>query len=190
MPLLHRFLFPALWLGWAVYWAAMSRDVKATARRESPLSRLSHMGPLLLATLLLLAPSGSLPLLGERFLPRAAWPFWAGAALTAGGLLFSVWARRLIGRNWSGTVTVKEHHELITSGPYAIVRHPIYTGLLLAFTGTALHRGDWCGVLAVAIAFGAFWRKLRFEERWMLDQFGEAYRAYCRRVAALLPRVF
>ena len=92
-----------------------------------------------------------------------------------------------IGRNWSGTVTFKEGHELVTTGPYALVRHPIYTGLLLAFIGSAVGRGEWRGVLAVFIAFLALWRKLRLEERWMREQFGDAYDAYARRVAALVP---
>jgi protein-S-isoprenylcysteine O-methyltransferase Ste14 len=77
----------------------------------------------------------------------------------------------------------------VTSGPYRFVRHPIYTGLLLAFIGSALARGDWRGVLAVAIAFAALWRKLRIEERWMREEFGAAYEEYARRVAALVPFV-
>jgi protein-S-isoprenylcysteine O-methyltransferase Ste14 len=94
-----------------------------------------------------------------------------------------------LGKNWSGTVTIKEGHELIMSGPYAVVRHPIYTGLLLAFLGSALARGDWRAVLAFALAAAALWRKLRFEERWMRAQFGDAYAAYARRVSALVPFV-
>jgi protein-S-isoprenylcysteine O-methyltransferase Ste14 len=92
-----------------------------------------------------------------------------------------------IGTNWSGTVTIKQGHELVTTGPYALVRHPIYTGLLLALAGSALARGEWRGALAVLIALLALWRKLRLEEHWMREQFGEAYRAYSRRVAALVP---
>ena len=94
---------------------------------------------------------------------------------------------RYLGRNWGLTVTIREGHELITAGPYALVRHPIYTGLLLAFVGSAMARGEWRGVLAVAIASWTFWHRLRMEESWMRQQFGEAYQAYCRRVAALLP---
>jgi protein-S-isoprenylcysteine O-methyltransferase Ste14 len=130
-----------------------------------------------------------IPVLGERFLPMAAWPFWVGAAVTAAGLLFAVWARRHIGRNWSGIVTLKKDHELVTSGPYALVRHPIYTGLVLAFAGSAVARAEWRGVLAVVIVLWALWRKLRVEERWMREQFGDAYEAYRRRVSALIPFV-
>jgi protein-S-isoprenylcysteine O-methyltransferase Ste14 len=84
-------------------------------------------------------------------------------------------------------VTIKEGHELITGGPYAVVRHPIYTGLLVALTGTAMAIGELRALLAVAIASFAFWRKLLLEEQWMREQFGEQYQAYCRRVSALLP---
>jgi protein-S-isoprenylcysteine O-methyltransferase Ste14 len=76
---------------------------------------------------------------------------------------------------------------LIASGPYAIVRHPIYTGLIVAFIGSAMARGEWCSVSAVFIAWAALWRKLRLEERWMVERFGEQYIAYCRCVPALVP---
>ena len=189
MPTLYRYLFPAMWLSWAAYWWLSSRNVKSALRHESLASRLSHIGPLVLAALLLSVPSVPVPVLGERFLPLATWAFGVAATLTAAGLLFSVWARRYIGTNWSATVTIKEGHELITRGPYALVRHPIYTGLLLAFAGSAMAIGEWRGVLAVALASLALWRKLRLEERWMHQQFGEVYRAYCRRVPALIPFV-
>jgi protein-S-isoprenylcysteine O-methyltransferase Ste14 len=84
---------------------------------------------------------------------------------------------------------VKEGHELITSGPYALVRHPIYTGLLLAFAGSAMARGEWRGLLAEALVFGALWSKLRLEETLMRAQFGATYEAYSRRVAALVPYI-
>ena len=92
-----------------------------------------------------------------------------------------------LGRNWSATVTVKQDHELIRTGPYTSVRHPIYTGVLFGFIGTALAVGQWRGVLAVAIVFVAFWRKLRIEERWMNETFGEQYRQYRARTRALIP---
>ena len=189
MSLAYRYLFPALWLGWVAYWWVHARDVKAAERRESLASRLSHIVPLIVAVFLLWARSLPVPVLGERFLPWAPWTFWVGAALAAAGLLFSIWARHELGRNWSGTVTIKEGHELVTSGPYALVRHPIYTGLLLAFAGSALARGEWRGVLALLLAFWALWRKLGIEERWMREQFPDAYPAYAGRVAALLPFV-
>ena len=104
-----------------------------------------------------------------------------------GGLSFCVWARRVLGRNWSGIVTVKEGHELVREGPYRMVRHPIYTGLVLAFAGMALVDAQWRGVLAVAIGVGAFWRKLRLEERWMTEIFGQRYVEYREHTKALIP---
>jgi protein-S-isoprenylcysteine O-methyltransferase Ste14 len=80
-------------------------------------------------------------------------------------------------------------HELITSGPYAIVRHPIYTGLLTAFAGSAIARGEWRGVLATVLLVIVLWRKLRLEDEWMLSRFGEAYRTYAGRVRRLVPYV-
>jgi len=186
---LYYYLLPAMWLCWAIYWWAVSRDVKTTARRESISSQLSHIVPVMIAVILVSPTRFPVPVLGWRFLPFSPWQFWVGAALTLSGLLFTVWARVHIGKNWSGTVTVKQDHEMITSGPYSIVRHPIYTGLLLGFIGSALARGELRGIVAVALVFWALYRKLRIEESWMRDQFGDAYREYSRRVSALIPFV-
>jgi protein-S-isoprenylcysteine O-methyltransferase Ste14 len=87
-------------------------------------------------------------------------------------------------------VTVKDGHKLITSGPYAAVRHPIYTGLLLAFLGTAIARAEWRGLLALLLVFVAIRAKMKLEEQWMRAQFGESYESYSRRVAALVPYIF
>ncbi len=176
-----------LWIAWGIYWLVASRNVKTTARRESPLSRAGHVVPLILAALLLALPS--LPhgfLMGHVFRMTES-GYLIGVAVTLAGLAFSVWARVHLGRNWSGIVTLKLEHELIRSGPYRLVRNPIYTGLLLAFIGTAIARDQWRGWLAVIIAFAALWRKLRLEERWLTEQFGDAYRSYREQVAALIP---
>jgi len=187
MHLIHMYLFPAMWIGYVAYWWAMSKDVKATERREPSSSRWERLVLIVCSVALLSFPRVPFPLLNQRFLPTNAWPFWSGAAVTAAGLLFSVWARRRLGKNWSQEVTVKAGHELITSGPYALVRHPIYTGLLTGFAGSAIARGEWRGVLAVILIFVALWRKLRLEEQWMRANFGESYEAYSQRVAALVP---
>lgn len=187
MSLIYRYLFPGMWIAWVVYWTWVSRHVKRSERREGLGSRLLHVLPLLFAAWLLWGIRVPLALLNQRVFPWAPWEFWLAALITALGLLFTVWARVHIGRNWSGVVTIKEGHELVDSGPYALVRHPIYTGLLVAFIGSALARGDWRAVLAVLVAWAALWRKLRLEERWLTERFGEQYVAYCRRVPALVP---
>jgi protein-S-isoprenylcysteine O-methyltransferase Ste14 len=189
MPLVSRYTFSAMWLTWVLYWWIASRDVKNDARRESLSSRLVYIVPLVLAALLFSVQNVRFAFLGQRILPLAEWTFWLGSLLTAGGLLFTVWARVHLGKNWSGTVTIKQGHELITSGPYALVRHPIYTGLLLAFLGSAIALGDWRAVLAFVLAAAALLRKLVVEEHWMRQQFGDQYQAYSKRVAALVPFV-
>jgi protein-S-isoprenylcysteine O-methyltransferase Ste14 len=187
MTLAYRFLFPAMWLSWLAYWWAVSRRAKPTERKEPLAPRLLHVVPLSLAVAILLADRLPWAPLNERVFPWAPWEFWAAAAATAAGLLFTAWARVHLGRNWSAMVTLKQEHELITTGPYAIVRHPIYTGLLVAFIGSAVVLGEWRSLLAVVLALAALWRKLQVEELWMVERFGEEYAAYARRVPALVP---
>jgi protein-S-isoprenylcysteine O-methyltransferase Ste14 len=178
--------FLATWLGWALYWRAESRAAKANVWAESITSRLMHVVPTVIAALLLVL---DVPVWGldERLWPGSEVTAWAGWLVTVAGLSFTVWARRHLATNWSADVTLKENHELITSGPYGWVRHPIYTGLLLGFIGTALAVGRWRGVAAVGLMGLALWRKLRIEERGMRQLFGEQYTLYARRVSALIP---
>jgi protein-S-isoprenylcysteine O-methyltransferase Ste14 len=183
-------LFVVMWAGWAAVWMVMARRAKAPAQSESAASRLSHVGPLIIAAYLLAAPAPlPVPALHGRFVPLAIWPSALGAALGFAGLAFCVWARVTIAANWSSDVQLKRGHELIVAGPYALVRHPIYTGLIMMFAGTALAVGEWRAVLAVAVAAAAFWRKLGLEEALMRRQFGEAYARYAARVPALIPFV-
>ena len=177
-----------MWGVWALYWLIASINVKISVRKESVASRMSHLVPIAIAVALLFGwPRLQRPDIAAQLAPAAAWLFRAGAVLTASGLLFAVWARVHLGRNWSATVTIKEQHELIADGPYRFVRHPIYTGLLVAVIGTAVARADWRGILAAAIVFWALWRKLTIEERWLGQEFGAAYADYRSRVAALVP---
>jgi len=106
------------------------------------------------------------------------------------GLGFAVWAREHLGTNWSRSVTIKQGHELITTGPYAVVRHPIYTGILAGFLGTAIALSQMRGFIAFVLIFFALWLKLRMEEQWMRSQFGETYTTYSRHTAALVPYLF
>ena len=133
------------------------------------------------------APGARLHWLGTRFLPDTMIVYWLGLLMVVAGLAFAVWARMHLGRNWSGTVTVKENHELIRSGPYAIVRHPIYTGLLLAILGTAIVLGEWRGLLAFCFFTITFLLKLRREERFMEESFPDTYPSYRAQVPALIP---
>ena len=112
-----------------------------------------------------------------------------GVALTALGVAVAFWSRASLGKNWSSGVTIKVEHQLIRTGPYAWVRHPIYTGLLLAMIGTALATDQLRGLFAVALLWLGIWLKSRSEERFMLKTFGPQYEDYRRATGALFPRL-
>ncbi|MGH7499748.1 MAG: methyltransferase family protein [Gemmatimonadales bacterium] len=182
-------IVPVLWITWLIYWAVSARDVKATRWRESRTSQVLYRVPVILVALLMAAPSALPRVLTRRFVPAGGPLILLGPLLVAAGLGLAVWARRHLGRNWSTSVVVKEDHTLIRSGPYRHVRHPIYTGILLAFLGTALWIGEWRGLLAVPLMVLSFVLKSRAEERRMRETFPE-YQQYERDTAALVPFVY
>ena len=114
---------------------------------------------------------------------------WAGALLTAIGIGFAIWARVNLGRNWSSRPAVKEQHELVTTGPYAYVRHPIYTGIMLAALGTALTTSIFGIVMLVFISI-IFALRMNKEEKIMLELFPQQYPAYQKRTKRLVPFVW
>lgn len=182
-----QIIIAALWFAWLLYWIVAAADVKPTRWRETTASRLLHRLPLGFAALLFLPPPLA-PIMTGRCLPPGPLFPALGAILVAVGLSFATWARRHLGANWSGSVTLKENHSLIQTGPYKYVRHPIYTGMLLAFVGSAVAIGEWRGILAVALALLAFLHKIRVEEVGMRKTFPE-YEQYRRTTAALIPFV-
>jgi len=122
------------------------------------------------------------------------WPYpplavgWAMVALTAAGVAFAWWARIYLGRLWSGSITRKEEHHVVDKGPYAIVRHPIYTGLLTAAVATTIATGTLHTVLGTVLLIVAYWMKAKLEERFLREELGpEAYDSYRRRVPMLVP---
>jgi len=111
----------------------------------------------------------------------------SGVFLCVSGLVFAIWARLILGRNWSGVVTLKEGHELIERGPYRVVRHPIYTGILAMLAGTAIALGYFGSFIGFLLVFVSFWVKLKREEDLMLKHFPTKYAAYQRRVKRIIP---
>ena len=180
-----------VWLTVLLYWMWSARRVKAPARTEPLLKRLvAYWLPLAIAVLLL-GPGEWFghTLLREQFVPHTTLVYSIGLSLCAVGGLLAIWSRYLLGQNWSGTVQLKQGHELIDSGPYHLIRHPIYSGFLLLFLGNAVMVGDWRGLLAVVIVFVSFWRKSTLEEMWLTQHFGEVYVAYRQRTKALVPAI-
>jgi protein-S-isoprenylcysteine O-methyltransferase Ste14 len=174
-----------LWVPFIAYWILAARDAQKKSVRRTGASSLVRSYLYLGAALIFLTPS--LGPFDDRLLPAVVEVGAAGWVLTALGMLFSIWARVSLGRNWSGRVVLKQGQELISTGPYAVVRHPIYTGLLVALAGSALYDGRWRAVLGVGFLAIGFWLKARSEERLLESEFGEEYRAYRTRTPMLVP---
>jgi len=186
-PDLHRYI-NALWIAVGLFWLVSSVSTKRTTRAQSGGSRVLHM---LLATpgFLLVFGFFHFAWLDRQLLPDSAVVAYSGLALTAAGIAFAVWARLTLGRNWSGTVTIKQGHTIIRRGPYSIVRHPIYAGGLLALFGSALSLGELRGLIGLGLVFAGWWSKSRLEEKFMLEQFGPEYARYQHETKALIPFV-
>ena len=146
----YKAFFPVVWIAFLVYWQIKAANTKTTQRLEPAASRLLRALVFLIVIVLLSTSRIPLPWLYRQLWPSDIWSFSIGAAVTVGGLLFAVWARRHLARNWSSAVTIKQGHELITTGPYALVRHPIYTGILTGFLGTAIALSQVRGFIALS----------------------------------------
>jgi protein-S-isoprenylcysteine O-methyltransferase Ste14 len=177
------------WYIFAAYWLITWLNVKRTKAREKSADRLITLVVVIVAYNLLFANWLRIGPLRQRFLPQENWIAWAGIALTWVGTTVAIWARYCIGEYWSARVTLKEGHRLIRSGPYAYVRHPIYTGMLLGCIGAALVVGEWRGILAVALLLAAHSRKALREESLLTQEFGDEYAAYRRSTGFLFPHL-
>ncbi|HEY2013805.1 MAG TPA: isoprenylcysteine carboxylmethyltransferase family protein [Bryobacteraceae bacterium] len=182
-------VFPAmaLWVIFSLYWTYASRNSAATKNSESWLSTCFHQSVLTGAFMLLFAP---VPGLTGWFLPqRFHFLVPVGAVIQAGFVLLAVWARRHLGRNWSAEVRIGVDHQLIRTGPYRFLRHPIYTAMLGMFLGTAIASSQYHALVGLAILAAAYLRKTRLEEEILLQTFGADYDAYRRDTWALVPLV-
>lgn len=186
----YKSFFPVVWILFLLYWPIKAGNTKTTKRLEPAASRILRAIVLLIAIGFFAFPKIPLPWLYHQLWPAGLWPFRMGAAATLAGLFFAIWAREHLGRNWSDSVTIKQDHELIATGPYAVVRHPIYTGILFGLLGTAIALSEIRGFIAFFLFFLAFWAKLRIEEQWMYSEFGEIYATYAHRTCALVPFLF
>ncbi len=178
------------WAAVGLVWLVGLAFTKRTVRAQSPGTRLFHLGLAALGFSLLSDQWIKTGWLAMRFVPENRAIALTGLLLTIAGCAFTIWARVTLGRNWSGRATVKDHHQLVTSGPYAVARHPIYSGLILAVVGTALADGVWRGILAILVILLALMIKMSQEELLMMQTFPAAYPAYRQRVKALVPGIF
>lgn len=174
------------WIVLILVWLTGLIFRKRTARSQPLGGRLLHLS---IAVLGFAAWRLRLGWLAERFIPDVDAVQIAALALTVAGCLFAIWARATLGSNWSGAATVKVDHELVIKGPYALARHPIYTGLLLAAIGGVLAGGEWRCIVGFVIVLSALLVKISQEERLMVETFPDEYPRYRQRVKALIPGV-
>jgi Isoprenylcysteine carboxyl methyltransferase (ICMT) family len=189
-----------LWIAFVLYWLILAQFNKRASRSAAMTgwgARLLILAGVLLvlwfrrhAPLRLGGPIGPIGPVGRIVSIHAgAAVQWLGVGLCLAGFGFAFWARAHLGRNWGMPMSLRQGHELVTSGPYAYVRHPIYTGIMLAMLGSALTVGiQWLALFLLYFAYFLF--SARTEEKTMLEQFPDTYPAYRRRTRMLIPFVF
>jgi|SRR5581483_2049681 len=171
-----------------MFWAAIR--VKKAVKRQSYSGRAIHVVMLVTSFIAAFIPFNSWAFLGFPVLSNSLFSGFLGVGVCVCGIAFCFWARRTLGGNWSGTVTLKKDHELIQKGPYRFVRHPMYTGILTGLLGAAMTMGQIGNFLGVALLTFAMLRKMRLEETYMRSHFGGRYVAYSQKTKKLVPYLF
>jgi len=177
------------WYAVMIVWVVTALRRKQDKLTESPAARLLHLIYVGIGLTLLFSQTLPLGPLRERMYPVKPSLQWIGIAVTCSGAALAIWARLNLGDNWSSRVNLKQGHQLISSGPYAYVRHPIYSGFLLAVVGTAVEIGEWRGLLATVLIGVMHSLKAQREERFMLSEFGDRYAQYQKQTGFLVPKL-
>ncbi len=176
-----------LWIAWAFSWYVAALWSSPAAKRAGIRRELGYRIVLIAGGVLLAVPSlghGGALRVWHVTRPEA----WACVAFEAAGFAFCWWARLHLGRLWSGQITRKADHRVVDTGPYGIVRHPIYTGILLAVFATAAAKGTLLAIAGAIAITVALWMKARLEENWLRSELGaEGYDEYRWRVPMLIP---
>lgn len=178
-----------LWMTLGTVWLVMWFGMKKAKKVETPWEMAKHGLPVMLGFWLLYEKSWNWSWLNLKLFPAVPAVWWIGLALTAIGVAISIWARLTLGANWSGVVTLKKGHRLIRKGLYRWIRHPIYTGILIGFIGTALIKGHLRGWIGFLIVWAAFYFKARREENFLRQEFGDGFEEHARHTGMFLPRV-
>ncbi|WP_406693695.1 isoprenylcysteine carboxylmethyltransferase family protein [Singulisphaera sp. Ch08] len=180
------YLSTILWILFLVYWLTPRRKRDVGKFCEPLRSRVLHLSLFWTSLIISLAvPFGAL---GWRWPPASPINGLVGLVIQLVSIGFAIWSRHCLGPYWSGKLAKMMDHKLIEAGPYRKVRHPIYTGILGMFLGTAIVSGEMRGILALAIILFAYLRKIRLEEQLLLDLFGSAFLEYKSRTGALIPK--
>jgi protein-S-isoprenylcysteine O-methyltransferase Ste14 len=181
-------LIAACWILFLVFWIIRARSIKPAAERQSWSGKLANRLPIGLGAILMFVANAD-PF-GAAIRPHAVAMKWLGTVIAILGLSGAVWSRNILADNWSNNVEFKQGHQLVERGPYRLVRHPIYTSILLMCIGTAFAYNRVVGLASLLFFFIGFLIKLKQEERLLLRHFPDEYPAYKARTKMLVPFVF
>ena len=182
-----REILLALVLLFAIVWLITSRNTVPSKKIEGPASSLLHSLLLIAGFIIVFLNRFQTGLLGLRLIPASLGIQLGGVFISVIGAGFAIWARLILGTNWSAKVAIKEGQRLVQNGPYAIVRNPIYTGVLFFMIGAALVSGEVRGLLGLGLVLIYVWHKGMTEERFLSQEFGEEYHEYQKRVKFMIP---
>jgi protein-S-isoprenylcysteine O-methyltransferase Ste14 len=177
------------WIAFGLYWLIAARRVKAARTSESAVYRVLRLVLLTITFTLLFAKWIAVRFLGRTFLPRAQPLAYIGLIAALAGLAIAVWARVSLGQYWSDKIVLKVDHQLVRSGPYARMRHPIYSGVLLGVAGSALVVDEWRAVLAFLLLLTNYMVKAKREDKILAGAFAQDFIEHRRRAGFLLPRL-
>ena len=187
--MIWTYLIQGPWLVFLTYWFLAALKTNRTARREPFAWRYGVMFIEIVGFVILFDGTAGIGVLGHKVFPRSYALIITAVVLTWAGIGLAIWARAHLGQYWSGRITIKEDHKLIRTGPYARLRHPIYSGLDLAVIGSALAIDRWRCVAGVCVIVLGFWIKAKREEALLAGQFGSAFEEHRRYTGFLLPRL-
>lgn len=179
-----------MWIAFGVYWLIAARRVKAARTTESPIYRVFRLLLLVITFTLLFAEWTAVGFLGRHFFPQTQSLAYIGFASALAGMAIAVWARMSLGRYWSDKIVLKVDHQLVRFGPYARMRHPIYSGVLLGVAGSALVVDEWRGVLAFILLLTNYVIKAKREDKVLAEAFAQDFEEHKKCAGFLLPRLF
>src|SRR5436190_4012424 len=155
------------WLVLVLYWFFAGMRTKTTVKKEASARRIVYLLLMITSFALVYEPRLSIGFLGKKFMSPNIYAQWAGVVVNVSGIVFAIAARWKLGGNWSGRVTVKKDHELVQTGPYALTRHPIYTGIFFGLVGAVIVRAEMRGLIGLVLLFIALCIKIAQEEKFM-----------------------
>ena len=176
------------WIVFVLYWIVSAIRTRDTVQTESSASRYAILLIEIAGFVLLFRHSAGVGFLGERFMHRTLASAIIGSILNWVGIGLAIWARYHLAEYWSARITIKQDHQLIRTGPYARLRHPIYSGIILAAIGSAVVIDQWRCVLGVCLVLTGYCIKARKEEAMLTQQFGDAFREHQKHAGFLIPR--